>query len=181
MIYLRISLINLPSFKGKNSELRTKADHRSHEAQEEGRPKCECFVSSEKGNKILTRSNMEIKCRTETEGKTIQRLSHLGIHPIYCHQTPTLLDAKKCLLKGAWYGGLLRGLARAWQIQRQMLAANHWTEHEVPSEGVRERTEGAERGLKPYGKTNNINQPDFPELPGTKPPTKEHTWLQLHM
>jgi len=23
---------------------------------------------------------------------------------------------------------------------------------------------------------NNINQPDIPELPGTKPPTKEHTW-----
>ena len=31
----------------------------------------------------------------------------------------------------------------------------------------------------------NINQPDLPELPGTKPPTKEYTWrdpwLQLHM
>jgi hypothetical protein len=25
-----------------------------------------------------------------------------------------------------------------------MLAANHWTEHGVPNEGVRERTEGAE-------------------------------------
>jgi hypothetical protein len=28
---------------------------------------------------------------TETEGKTIQRLTHLGIHPIYGHQTQTLL------------------------------------------------------------------------------------------
>ena len=31
----------------------------------------------------------------------------------------------------------------------------------------------------------NINQPDPPELPGTKPPTKEYTWrdpwLQTHM
>jgi hypothetical protein len=27
----------------------------------------------------------------QTEGKTIQRLSHLGIHPIYSHQTPILL------------------------------------------------------------------------------------------
>jgi hypothetical protein len=39
-------------------------------------------------------------------------------------------------------------------------------------------------GLKPLRK-NNINQPDLPELPGTKPPTKEYTWkdpwLQLHM
>jgi hypothetical protein len=31
------------------------------------------------------------KTGTETEGKTIQRLSHLGIHPICRHQTQTLL------------------------------------------------------------------------------------------
>ena len=29
-----------------------------------------------KGNKILTGANMETKCRAETEGKAIQRLSH---------------------------------------------------------------------------------------------------------
>jgi hypothetical protein len=28
---------------------------------------------------------------------------------------------------------------------------------------------------------NNINQQNPPELPGTKPPTKEYTLLQLHM
>ena len=42
-------------------------------------------------NKILTEGNMETKCEAETEGKAIQRLSHLGIHPIYSHQTWTLL------------------------------------------------------------------------------------------
>jgi hypothetical protein len=42
-------------------------------------------------NKILTRRNMETKCGAETEGKAIQRLPHLGIHPIYSHQTLTLL------------------------------------------------------------------------------------------
>jgi hypothetical protein len=36
-----------------------------------------------KGNKILTGANMETNCRSETEGKAIQRLSHLGIYPIY--------------------------------------------------------------------------------------------------
>jgi hypothetical protein len=36
-------------------------------------------------------ANMEIKYRAETEGKAIQRLSHLGIHPIYSYQTQTLL------------------------------------------------------------------------------------------
>jgi hypothetical protein len=44
-----------------------------------------------KRNKILTRANMETKCRAETEGKAIQRLPHLGIHPRYNHQTPKLL------------------------------------------------------------------------------------------
>jgi hypothetical protein len=41
------------------------------------------------------------------------------------------------------------------------------------------------RGFAPHRKNNNINQPDPPELPGTKPPTTEYTWrdpwLQLHM
>jgi hypothetical protein len=44
-----------------------------------------------KGNKILMGANMETKCRAKTEGKAIQRLSHLGIHPIYSHQTLTVL------------------------------------------------------------------------------------------
>jgi hypothetical protein len=35
-----------------------------------------------KVNKILTGENMETKCGTETEGKAIQRLPHLEIHPI---------------------------------------------------------------------------------------------------
>jgi hypothetical protein len=51
-----------------------------------------------------------------------------------------------------------------------MLTANHWTEHGVLNGGIRERTEGAE------GVCNNINQPNPPEFPGTKPPTKEYTW-----
>jgi hypothetical protein len=44
---------------------------------------------------------VEIKSRAETEGKAIQRFSHLGIYPIYSYQTQTLIvDAKKCTLKG---------------------------------------------------------------------------------
>ena len=42
-----------------------------------------------------------------------------------------------------------------------------------------------QKGFATYRKNNNINQQDSPELPGTKPPTKEYTWrdswLQLHM
>jgi hypothetical protein len=40
-----------------------------------------------RGNKILTGGNMETKCGAETEGKAIQRLPHLEIHPTYRHQT----------------------------------------------------------------------------------------------
>jgi hypothetical protein len=38
-------------------------------------------------NKIIKEGNMETKCGAETEGKAIQRLPH----PIYRHQTQTLL------------------------------------------------------------------------------------------
>jgi hypothetical protein len=34
--------------------------------------------------------------------------------------------------------------------------------------------------MQPHKKNNNINQPVPQELPGTKPSTKEYTWLQLH-
>jgi hypothetical protein len=41
--------------------------------------------------------------------------------------------------------------------------------------------EELEKGLKELKgfalhRKNNINQPEPPELPGTKPPTKEYTW-----
>jgi hypothetical protein len=44
-----------------------------------------------RGNKIPTGGDIETKCGAETEGKAIQRLPHLRIHPIYSHQTQTLL------------------------------------------------------------------------------------------
>ena len=43
------------------------------------------------GNKIPMEGVTETKFRAEMEGKTIQRLAHLGIHAIYNHQTQTLL------------------------------------------------------------------------------------------
>jgi hypothetical protein len=38
-----------------------------------------------RGIKIPTRGDTETKFGAETEGKVIQRLPHLGIHPIYSH------------------------------------------------------------------------------------------------
>jgi hypothetical protein len=53
--------------------------------------KVDALVLLRKWNKILTGDNTEAKCGTETEGKVIQRPPHLGIHPIYIHQTQTVL------------------------------------------------------------------------------------------
>jgi hypothetical protein len=44
-----------------------------------------------RGDKIPEGGNKETKCRAKTERKAIQRLPCLGIHPIYRHQTQTLL------------------------------------------------------------------------------------------
>jgi hypothetical protein len=43
------------------------------------------------GNKVPTEGVTETKFRAKMEGKTIQRLPRPGIHPIYNHQTQTLL------------------------------------------------------------------------------------------
>jgi hypothetical protein len=43
------------------------------------------------GNKMPMEGITETKFGAETEGRTIQRLSHQGIHPIISQQTQTLL------------------------------------------------------------------------------------------
>ena len=45
-----------------------------------------------RGNKIPMEGVTETKCGVEAEGMTIQKLPHLGIHPINNHQTQTLLQ-----------------------------------------------------------------------------------------
>jgi hypothetical protein len=55
-----------------------------------------------RGNKIPMEGVTETKFGVETEGTSIQRLPHLGIHPVNNHQTQTLLwMPKKSLLTGA--------------------------------------------------------------------------------
>jgi hypothetical protein len=53
--------------------------HRPHEAQE-GERSVDTLVLLRKGNKLPMGG--DTKCGAETEGKAIQRLSHLEIHPI---------------------------------------------------------------------------------------------------
>jgi hypothetical protein len=45
-----------------------------------------------RGNKIHMEGVTETKFSAETEGMTIQKVPHLGIHPINNHQTQTLLQ-----------------------------------------------------------------------------------------
>jgi hypothetical protein len=45
-----------------------------------------------RGNKIPMEGITETKFGAETEGMTIQKLPHRGIHPINNHQTQTLLQ-----------------------------------------------------------------------------------------
>jgi hypothetical protein len=45
-----------------------------------------------RGYKMPMEGVTETKCGAETEGMTIQKLHHPGIHPINNHQTQTLLQ-----------------------------------------------------------------------------------------
>jgi hypothetical protein len=49
------------------------------------------LILPRRGNKIPMEGVPETKCGAETEGMTIQRLPHLGIHPKYIYQTQTHL------------------------------------------------------------------------------------------
>ena len=44
-----------------------------------------------RGNKIPMEGVTETKFGAETKGKATQRMPYLGIHPIFSHQTQTLL------------------------------------------------------------------------------------------
>jgi hypothetical protein len=48
------------------------------------------LVLLRRANELPMGGATETKCGSKTEGKGIQRLPHLGIHPIYSSQTQTL-------------------------------------------------------------------------------------------
>jgi len=108
--------------------------------------------------KIFIGRDMEEMFRTENEGMAIQSLAHMW--PIYI-QPPKLNkinEAKKCMLTGTGYRSLLRDIARRCQIQRQMLAPNHWTENETPVGGIRERIGRVEGACNPIRTTMPTKQ-----------------------
>jgi hypothetical protein len=64
-------------------------NHMKHKKKED--QSVDTSILLRRGNKIPMERVIETKCGAETEGMTIQRLLHLGIHLIYNHQTKTLL------------------------------------------------------------------------------------------
>ena len=121
------------------------------------------LVLLRRGNKIPMEGVTEIKCETETKIKAIQRLPHLGIHPIYSHQIQTLLWMPT---SACWQKPDIAVFWNAVPVPEKYLcgrryfsgnhwrcSANHWTEHRVPNGGAREKTQGAEGVCRPIGGT----------------------------
>jgi len=132
--------------------------HRPHESQEDGKP-CGCFSPSSEGEQKYSQEEIQ---RQILEQKSKERPSRdcLTWRSIP-HKTPspdTIVNGKKCLLIGTCYCCLLRGSARAWQIQRRMFTANHWTEHGVTNGEVRQRTEGGKEVCNTTGRTISNKQ-----------------------
>jgi hypothetical protein len=94
-----------------------------------------------RGNKIFTRGNMETKWNKDWRKGHPETAQHGFLSSIQLPHPDVIVDAKKCLLTGAWNNYLWRGSTRAWHVQRKMLAITHWTEHGSPMEEL-------EKGLK---------------------------------
>jgi len=103
-----------------------------------------------RGNKIFMGGNTGTNSRADIEGKAIQRLPHLGIHPLCSHQTQSLL---------------LMTRSACWQepdmaVSGKAIPEPYWyrlrclqlTEHEDLCGGVRERAERAEGVCNPQEK-----------------------------
>jgi hypothetical protein len=70
-------------------KLRTPKICKPHETHED--QSVDNLIAIRRGNRIPMEGVTETNCEAETEEMTIQRLTHLGIHPICNHQTQTLL------------------------------------------------------------------------------------------
>ena len=109
----------------------------------------DALVLLRRGSKILMGGNMEKNCVVETEGKEIQRLPHLGIHPIYSHQTWMLLSMQGSV---CFAGGSLIWLFPERLCQRLTnIEANPCSQPLVPDGGVGEGIKGAEGVCSPMG------------------------------
>ena len=115
-------------------------------------------------NKIFTGGNT--KCGAETEGKAIQRLPHLGIHPIYSHQTQTIL-----LMPRSACGQVpdiavsLETLPEPDNYRGRCLQPTIGLRNEFPMEELEKGLKEL-KGFATHRKNNNVGQPDhLPRVP----------------
>jgi hypothetical protein len=141
------------------------------------------LVFHRRGNKIPMRGDTETKHEAEIWRKDRPKTSPPG-YPSYtqtrhycgCQQ---LLTDRSLLQLFPW-----EALPVPDKYRGACSQPTTEVRHRFTSGGARERTQGAEGVCSPrVGATIWTNQ-YLPELPGTKPPTKEYTWrnswLQLH-
>jgi hypothetical protein len=97
---------------------------------------------------LLSKGNPGTKNGAETEGKAIQRLPHLGIHPTCRHWTRTNFWCQEVLADRSLIQLSPEKLCQILtNTNVDACATNHQTEHKDLNGGVRGRTEGAERAL----------------------------------
>jgi hypothetical protein len=95
-------------------------------------------------NILISGGNMETKCGTETEEKAIQWLSHLGIHPIYSHQTLMLLwiRGSACWPK--------HDMAVSWEALPEPDKYRGWCSQPIIGLSAGSMMEELEKGLKEW-------------------------------
>jgi len=78
-----------------------------------------------RGNTNIHRRGYGGRIWSVTEGITIQNLHHMCPMYIQSPKLDEIDEAKKGMLTGTKYSCLLKNTAKACQIQRRMLEANH--------------------------------------------------------
>jgi hypothetical protein len=103
------------------------------------------------GNKIPIEGVTETKFRAVMEERTIQRLSHPVIHPIYNHQTQTLLHMPTRFCSQNLDIALSCEAMPVCGKYRSGCSIIYWIGHRAPKEGARECTQGAKGICNPIG------------------------------
>ena len=100
---------------------------------------------------------METNCGTETERVVIQRLPHLGIHPIHSHKTWTILWMPK---SACWWKLYLERILKNLTNTDQDAHSQHWTE--CGESRMEELKKGCKSwgALQPHGGSNSVNRSD---------------------
>ena len=102
------------------------------------------------GNKIPMEGDTETTFGHKMKGWTIQRLPHLGIHPIIRHQAQTLLHMPARFCQQDLDIVLVR-LCQCLANTEVDVHSHLLMEHRVPKEGAGENTQGAKGVCNPIG------------------------------